>query len=187
MANAAPDWDWAWLHNSTQGELRLRLAADSDLAFVRECVCDPATLEALGETAEAAEVTLRGLWAEGLSAPDMRHFVAELAGEGRREAAVRIAYLRLLYPFGEPQCLWLSFLVVAPGMRRRGYGLGVLQLVLAAAKSTRRVAKVGVHTRSTNLVAARLYESAGLCCTKREPWPTADGRACERLTFGRLL
>ena len=120
MADRPPEWDWARFDNFAHGDLRLRSATDSDFAFVRGCVRDPATLEALGETAESAEAAFRGVWAEGLDAPDMRHLIAESAPEGHREAAVPIAYLRLLYPYGEAECLWISFFVVAPGLRRRG-------------------------------------------------------------------
>jgi len=168
------------LEGAESGGLRLRLATEADLPEVVRMLLDPSTLAAIGETAEEAERDLHRLWQERPETSDLRHLVAERV-RGREV----IAYLRLEYPFNEPACLWLMFLCVAPRSRRQSNGRRIMELLVAEARRSGAVATFGLHTHATNAAAVKLYEATGFTCTKREPWPSRDGEAPERLTFCR--
>lgn len=101
--------------------------------------------------------------------------------------AKTIAYLRLEYPFNEPQCLWLTFFVVAPKQRGRGYGRRIMALLTSKAQYSPCVERFGVHTMTTNAAAIRLYESSGFKCIKREPWQGSNGDTPGRLTYCRVF
>jgi len=177
--------DWAMFDGIEEHGLRLRFATDSDFSFVRATVCDPSTVRALSDTLESAQATIKQLWAEGLDAPDIRHFIAEMEGQG----ATPVAYLRLLYPFPWPRSLWLSFIAVPASRRRQGFGRRILGMLLSVTATSDCVKMFGMHTGSGSSTApARgLYESFGFRCVKREPWGNEDGTREERLTYCRIL
>lgn len=171
-------WDALHLDGAESGDLRLRLATETDLPGILRMLLDPTTLTAIGETAEYAEQTLRRLWYEEPEMSGLRHFVVDRAS-GREV----IAYLRLEYPFNEPGCLWLTSFFVAQGHRGRGYGRRIMELLIAEARDSGCVRRFGMHTRAANAAAIRLYGSSGFECIKREPWHSSDGDSSERLTF----
>ena len=174
--NPSPVWDR--FDGLSSNDLILRLARDSDYAFVQSLVCDPSTVAATNDTLESAQTTLRKIWDEGLKSPDLRHLIGL-----SQHPENRIGYLRLLYPFEFHQCLWMSFLAVVPELRGRGWGRKILELLLVGARRNPLVEKFGMHTVSGNVHAVRLYESLGFECVKREPWETRDGTKEERLTL----
>jgi len=174
---------WAIFDGIEENGLRLRFATDSDFSFVRETVCHPSTVRALGDTLESAQATLEQLWAEGLDGPGMRHFIAETEGK----EAIPVGYLRLLYPFAWPCSLWLSFIAIAPSRRRQCFGRRILGMLLSAAARSDCVEKFGMHTGSSNAPARRLYESFCFRCVKCEPWQNEDGTRDERVTYCRIL
>ncbi len=171
-------WDEIPLNGAELGGLRLRLATEADFPGILEMVLDPSTRVGTGETPEYAEETLRRLWHEEPETSGLRHFLVE-----RGNRADVIAYLRLEYPLFEPECLWMTFLVVAAGMRGQGYGRRIMELLKAEARNSGCVRKFGVHTSASNAPATRLYESSGFKCIKREPWQSTTGDRSERLTF----
>ena len=166
----------------SDNHLALRFAMDSDYAFVQSLVCDPSTVAVLNQTPESAQSTLRRIWDEGLTPPDLRHIVAVSQRQGDC-----IGYLRLLYPFECEQCLWMSFLAVVPELRRKGFGRRILELLLLGARRNPFIRQFGMHTASTNVHAIKLYESLGFACVKREPWENANGAKDGRLTLVRTL
>jgi RimJ/RimL family protein N-acetyltransferase len=178
----SPEWVWGIFDNFMQEELSLHLATDSDFPNVLAFVCHPSTVQAVNDTPESSEAALRNIWAEGFELSDMRHFVVE-----SEQFETPVAYLRLLYPFEEPKCLWLSYFVVNPSLRGRGYGSRILQMLITAAKRTGCVKKFGVHTNSDNVRAIRIYERAGFKCIVREPWQYGDGTQGKRLTLCQVL
>jgi ribosomal protein S18 acetylase RimI-like enzyme len=145
---------------------------------MRSLVRDPSTASVLNNTPESAEAELRRIWDEGLDAKDLRHFMAASQDQGNR-----IGYLRVLYPFGSDDCLWLAFMAVAPALRGMGFGRKVLGLLLAGARDNPPIRKVGMHAIRTNVHAVRLYKSLGFECVKQEPWDNTDGTKRERLTL----
>lgn len=157
--------------------LVLRFASEADYPFVRSLVCDPSTVTAVNDTRESADFALRKLWDEGLDAADLRHFVV-VSPQG-----ACIAYFRLLYPYGRDNCLWLSYLAVAPEMRGTGHGGRVMGLLLAEARTNPHIQEFGMHTTDTNAHALHLYESLGFQCIKREPWINKDGTHGARFTL----
>ncbi len=168
--------DWHWAGSEADG-LRVRLATEADLPVILAMLTHPSTLAAVGETEEEAKASLRRLWYEEPATSGLRHFVAEDAGRGA------VAYLRLEYPFSQPQCLWLTFFLVAPDARGEGYGRRLMELLKSEARRSGCVKEFGMHTLASNVAAARLYESAGFRCIRREPWRTAAGDTSGRLTF----
>ena len=164
----------------SDNDLMLRVAMDSDFAFVRSLVCDPSTVAALNDTLESAQTTLRRIWDEGLTPPDLRHIV--VVSQHQENC---IGYLRLLYPFVFDQCLWMSFLGVVPGLRGKGFGRRILELLVVGAGRDPLIRKFGMHTLRSNVHAVKLYESLGFECVKREPWENANGTRDERLTLVR--
>lgn len=171
-------WDNLHFHGAEVEGIRLRLATEADFQAITEMVLDPSTLLALGDSPEHVEETLRGLWYEEPATSGLRHFVVQTAN-----CADVIAYLRLEYPLFEPECLWMTFFVVAPGTRGQGYGRRIMELLKAAAWKSGSVRKFGMHTSAANAPAIRLYESSGFECIKREPWQSTTGDRSERLTF----
>lgn len=171
-------WDSLHLDGTRSGDLRLRMATETDLPVILSMVLDPTTLMAVGETAEYAEQTLRRLWSEEPASSGLRHFVVE-----RISSRDVIAYLRLEYPFNEPECLWLTFFCVAPRQRGRGYGRRIMRLLTGGAANCGCVKTFGVHTRASNAAAVGLYQSSGFVCVKREPWRSSNGDTSDRLTL----
>ena len=168
---------WDHFVRPSAAGLRLRFALESDCPFVEALVIDPSTVAAVSGTPEAARTALAELWAEGLDSAEMRHLVAVSEGHGR------VGYLRLLYPFLEDGCLWLSYFAIVPAWRGQGVGRRVLGLLLDQARSCPLVQRFGMHTLTTNVRAARLYAALGFECVQREPWECADGTVQERLTL----
>jgi ribosomal protein S18 acetylase RimI-like enzyme len=171
-------WDALHLDGAESGDLRLRLASETDLPAILRMLLDPSTLTAIAETAEHAEHALRRLWYEEPETSGLRHFVVESA-----RCHELVAYLRLEYPFNEPGCLWLTFFCVAPRRRGHGHGRRILELLTAEASNSGCVRMFGIHTSATNAAAVSLYESSGFECTKREPWQSSNGDTSDRLTF----
>jgi len=172
-----PQQVWDILGRSVGNGLRLRFALESDFPSVAALVLDPSTLAAVNDTAESARRTIGDLWSEGLSLPDMRHLVAVSEEHGN------VGYLRLLYPFMQDHCLWLTFFAVVPTRRGQGFGRRILGLLLAQARTCPLVRSLGMHTMAGNARALRLYASLGFECVKREPWDCADRTSSERLTL----
>jgi len=175
-------WDALRLDGAESGDLRLRLATETDLPGILRMLLDPTTLMAIGETAEYAEQTLQRLWHEEPKMSGLRHFVVDTAC-GHEV----IAYLRLEYPFNEPRCLWLTFFYVAPSHRGKGYGRRIMELLMAEARDSGCVRRFGMHTRDANAAAVGLYRSSGFVCVKREPWQSTNGDSSDRLTFCRAF
>ena len=120
------EWDYLNLDGTIFGDLRLRLAEESDFPTIRDMWLHPTTLKEIRESREFAEQTLNKLWEldpATLEISEIRHFVVEIV-----KSRDVIAYLRLLYPFLEPQCLWMSFFVVAPELRGQGHGRNIMRL-----------------------------------------------------------
>ena len=175
-------WDALHLDGAESGDLRLRLATETDLPVILRMVLDPTTLLAIQETAEYAEQNLRRLWQEEPAMSGLRHFVVE-----RACAHEVIAYLRLEYPFNEPGCLWLTFLCIVPRYRGRRYGRRIMELLTVEAAGCGCVREFGMHTMTSNSAAIRLYQSSGFVCVKREPWQSSNGDSSARLTFRRAF
>lgn len=175
---AGATWDRLRFDGAELGEVRLRLATEIDWRAILAMVLDPSTLAGIGDNREYVEKTLRRLWYEEPETSGLRHFVVERAEHGDV-----IAYLRLEYPLFEPKCLWLTFFVVAPGMRGQGYGRRIMGLLKGEAERSGCVAKFGVHTSEDNAPATGLYHAMGFECVKREPWESSTGNRTQRLTF----
>ncbi len=180
LKTSSSHWEASLLDGAGTPVLRIRLATDTDLPQITATLRDPATLAALNDTAEGAQQTLRQTWTADPITSDLRHFVAETLNQGEL-----LAYLRLAYPFPEPDCLWLNSFVVLPRWRRQGYGRQIIDLLTHAAEASGAVRTFGMHTVSPNTAAIALYQGAGFACVKREPWPGVDGNTIERLTLQR--
>ena len=178
----ADTWNALHFDGAESGDLRLRLATEDDLPEVLSMVLAPSTLVGTGHTAEDAEQALRRLWYAEPAESGLRHFVVEKA-PGRE----LVAYLRLEYPFNDPECLWLTFFCVAPGHRGQGYGRRIIGLLVTEAARSGCVTEFGVHTRASNAAAIRLYTSSGFECVKREPWQSSNGDTSDRLTLSQAF
>ncbi len=171
-------WNRLRFHGAELAEVRLRLATEIDWPTILAMVLDPSTLAGIDESPGYVAKTLRRLWYEEPETSGLRHFVVERAEDGEV-----IAYLRLEYPLFEPKCLWMTFFVVAPGMRGQGHGRRIMELLKGEAQRSGCVAKFGVHTSEDNAPATGLYRAMGFKCVKREPWESSTGRRTQRLTF----
>ena len=144
-------------------ELRLRPMTEAELeAYLRDAVSSYADAHvaagswAADRAGERSAAEFERLLPEGLATDDMLLYMAE-AGDGD---VVGWVWLCLKTPRGEEEFAWTYDIEVVADQRGKGYG----RALLAAAEAElrlRAVPAVGLNVFGHNVVAQRLYASAG--------------------------
>ncbi len=144
------------------------VATENDISFINETYND--NLEKLHGVRKNIDY-----WKELLTGKDKTYYVVN--------AETSVAWFRIDIENDE---LWIGMLQVKPIYQHKGIGKYVLAVVEDIAKE-KGYKKIGIHTTEDNIIARKLYLSAGYTVTKIGPCTTADGKERVGYTFHKEI